>query len=86
MMEKILLINGLIFTWLLFSKKLSSKKEENRKKVKYIGIAIFLLLFIALNSCYLLGYHQMVDIIAWGAIIVSSIAILVRILQLMKDN
>lgn len=86
MMEKILLINGLIFTYLLFSKKLSSEKKENRKKVKYIGIAVFLIFFIALSSFYFLDNYQMIEIITWGAIIVSSAAILFRIFQLKKEN
>ena len=86
MMEKILLINGLIFTYLLFSKKLSSEKKENRKKVKYIGIAVFLIFFIALSSFYFLDNYQMIEIITWGAIIVSSLAILFRIFQLKKEN
>ncbi|MBL7796145.1 MAG: hypothetical protein JNJ90_06530 [Saprospiraceae bacterium] len=83
MLDKIMLINGLIFICLLFSKKLSGKEDKNSNNVLYIGMAIFSLFFVVLSVLQLTNNHQMVTLITWGAVLVTSFALAYRLFQLL---
>ncbi len=86
MLDIILLINGLIFFYLLISKKLSGKDVKNSNNVRYIGMAVFLLFFVVLSVLHLFNNHQMVTLVTWGAVLVTSFALIFRLFQLLVNK
>ncbi len=85
-MGLILIINGILFAYLVFSKKLSDKKAERNKRVIYWGLGVFLFFFVVLIILYLLGEHQMVKIITWIGIIITSTTLGIRLFQVFRKR
>ncbi len=85
-MELILLINGALFAWLVFSKNLSDKKTERNKRSVYLGLGVFLLFLVLLTLLHYLGKHQMVEIITWIGIFITSTAIGIRLFQVFRKK
>ncbi|NUO00722.1 MAG: hypothetical protein HUU01_08900 [Saprospiraceae bacterium] len=85
-MEIILLINGILFAYLLFSKKLTDKDKARNKRSAYLGLGVFLAFFMVLILFHYLGMHQMVEIITWIGIFISSAAIGIRLFQVFRKK
>ena len=85
-MEIILLINGLLFAYLVFSKNLSDKETERNKRSVYLGLGVFLFFFVALILLHYLGKHQMVEIISWIGVFITSTAIGIRLFQVFRKK
>lgn len=85
-MEIILLINGVLFAYLVFSKKLSNKEPEHNKRSAYLGLGVFLFFFAVLILLHFLEMHQMVKIITWIGIFITSAAIGIRLFQVFRKK
>ena len=86
MLEIIMLINGVVFCYLLFSKKLSGKEAENNRKQSYIGIAVFFFFLLVSSTLFLFNNHHLIRLITWGAALIMAIAIVFRLIQLLRKH
>ena len=85
-MEIILLINGALFAYLVFSKNLSDKKTERNERAVYLGLGILFFFIVVVSLLHLLGKHQMVEIITWIGIFITSTAIGIRLFQVFRKK
>jgi hypothetical protein len=79
-------INGVILMYLTFTKKLSSNKKEFNLRSAYISLGVLFISLIVISILSLLDYWQVLDFIMWVAAIISTIALLIRIIQLIKEH
>ena len=80
-MEIILLINGILFAYLVFSKNLSDKKTERNERAVYLGLGVLFFFIVVVSLLHLLGMHQVIEIILWVVTLITSTAIGIRLFQ-----
>lgn len=86
MIESIMLANGLIICYLVVSGRLSNKERQNSIITKRAGICIFLLFFIIISLFFYLENFEAIRLIAWSTTIVVSIALIVRLYQIVYKS
>lgn len=84
MIESLLLINGLIFCYLLFSGSLSGKKVNSNKRWPQLGIGIFFILFVIISIAFYFNCFKIIEIIVWVAALASSAALIFKLFHITK--
>lgn len=86
MLEIILFINGIVFCYLLFSKKNSENNTDNAGKAANIGMGLFIFFIVILSILHLLKFEQLTKLLTLLAALVTSLALGIRLLQLAKKG
>jgi hypothetical protein len=81
-MEVLMLINGLLFCYLLFTGKLSDRRAGQGEHSSYLGLSLFLALLIIMVVAYFLRGFQLIGFLSWGAALAAFAALLIRVVQL----
>lgn len=83
-MEIALLINGLLFAFLLFTGQLSQGSSRNGRLYTLMGLVVFGVFAILFALLYLMGYQEAAQYLTWGAIVITSGALLIRFLHMWR--
>ena len=83
MLEAIILLNGLVFGYLVITNRLSSPEKNKTSKIQstIIGFFVFVILLITMICIYKNGSREAFDILLWIVNLIVTIALAVRLLQ-----
>jgi len=79
-----MLINGILFTYLLFTGQLSGADNRGGGQHTLTGLSVLGIFAILIAVFYISGYAEAVRYLLWGAIVITSAALLIRLFQIWR--
>ena len=76
-----MLINGLLFCYLLFTGNLSDRREGRGERSSFLGLGLFWALLLMMVVAYFLRGFQFIGFISWGAALAALAALLTKVVQ-----
>lgn len=81
-----MLINGVILAFLVVTNQLSGKNKEKGKGVINFGFVVFAIFFVIVNLLYILGRIQLLNQVIWFGTILTSLALLIKLYQIIREK